>query len=1029
MQNPQAAPTADLDTADQSNLIKKRLGAFGAQATAPMPAAPSTVPLAGGQETVPLAPIQTAPIQAASASEPTPINAAATVQFTPPSPPTMPFASAPSSPSETVQFAPPQPATVPFPPPAQDATVPFAQPTTAQFSVPNAAVPGETGGLNSVVVEQQAATVPFASQTAPMPSQTGTLTAPIGAAQDPTVPFPGGTQPMPTGAPSMQPTVPIGADQQTAAMATGAFAQAVGNNQTMPMANTADFGTAGFNGQTNQMAGNVTGSITGSTSEMYQTGDFDGPGDYTLALTGGKPTAQFELEREITILRERQAAAPHDPDVLFELALALNELGNRVEAESCLQRLIGIYEQAGDEAQAARIRGMLGEAGTHQISSSNEATQRMTGQTTEHFKQRTGTLSLKNAAVRDGRVAVKERVEEREVTIFRARDVAFWDGLGEPAMLSADARPFWEDSEASRAKGKYRAAIDSLEMAIAYDPTTAGLYLRLAELQLKLGYRRKALATIQTLQQYESLFRSGTPEWVFNRLRVHAEPFDLGKVQALVDYLIADGKSDLAAPYAARLIDQFVKSDRLQDASEYANRICAMVPGNTQTALEASILELRGGDRQRARERWEFALRNGADGNVAKAAVAAMIGDISEAEHWRLLSEVLPVYREQAKTEIADAYQRTASVIELNSVTRSGSALFFLKQNDPSVRGPLASAAGDRSGSPVGRAAAAAILARILQQNGRGGEYLAAIRTTLTLFNAPEIPQNTNWHGLLGFEPSVVDLSFELGQELMKAGDAAGAVEVLNQGYQLDKSNADLNLALADAQAKSGQVGFALTTLDELAMSYRKAGKLEEMAAVLRQMSQLAPSNIKVKSRLVDAYLQRGFVAEARAELIQRADLEEVAGLRKEAIVSLQRAADLSWNLGYPQEAFNLYDRILAIDPEDVGNRSALVNLLLQVGRLSDAAEHQRAVVDLAIKNGRKHEAIAALHQVIGLTPDDMTAYYQLAENLASMAEYHQAEKVYRRIVLMNPDDAVAAAKATSMAALREQAQGGKSTA
>jgi tetratricopeptide (TPR) repeat protein len=175
---------------------------------------------------------------------------------------------------------------------------------------------------------------------------------------------------------------------------------------------------------------------------------------------------------------------------------------------------------------------------------------------------------------------------------------------------------------------------------------------------------------------------------------------------------------------------------------------------------------------------------------------------------------------------------------------------------------------------------------------------------------------------------------------------------------------------------------------------------------------------------LVDAYLQRGFVAEARAELIQRADLEERANLIREAIVSLQRAADLSWNLGYPQEAFNLYDRVLSLDPEDVGNRSALVNLYLQVGRLSDAAEHQRAVVDLALKHGRKHEAVAALHQVIGLTPDDMTAYYQLGEQLASMGEYHQAEKVYRRVVLMNPDDAIANAKATAMAALREQMTG-----
>jgi tetratricopeptide (TPR) repeat protein len=208
-----------------------------------------------------------------------------------------------------------------------------------------------------------------------------------------------------------------------------------------------------------------------------------------------------------------------------------------------------------------------------------------------------------------------------------------------------------------------------------------------------------------------------------------------------------------------------------------------------------------------------------------------------------------------------------------------------------------------------------------------------------------------------------------------------------------------------------------------MAVHYRSTGQLEAMAGVLRQMSQLAPNNIKVKSRLIDAYLQRGFVAEARAELIQRADLEERSGLIKDAVASLQRAADLSWTMGLADETFSVYQRMIALAPEDVGNRHALVNLYLQMGRLDEAAEHQRAVVDIAMKQDSKHEAIAALHQVIGLTPDDASAYYQLGDLLTGIGEYGQAERVYRRLVLMNPSDAIAQAKATTMAALRESAQ------
>jgi len=1017
MQDSKLKPSNEPDDSGQSENIRRRLGNWATQpqGTRPMPAGTMELIQPGAGVTAPM-PQTTAP----------------TLHLTTA---TVPLAAAPSAPDQ--------------------GTIPLAQPQqTARLSMPTAPIVQQTAPMPTTPTPMMAETVPFVQQTAPMPSaptpmmaetvpfaqQTAPMpTAPTSMMAE-TVPFAQQTAPMPTApTPMMAETVPFA--QQTAPMPTAPTPMMA---ETVPFAQqtaptngfaTAPMGQAPItsNGQdaTLPFAAGVTASIENDVSAADDstmpigtndsTATFDGPGDYTLALTGGRSTTEFELEREINILRERCSRDPSDADSLFELALALNEMGNRVEAEACLFRLVALYDQMGDAAQATRIRAMLGEGSTHPMAGPNDQTQRMSNQATDAFKPRTGTLNLKPGSVRDGRVAAKVKTDEREEPVFRASGIVFYEELPGLERLSSAAQTFWDASEADRARGRYRSASDSLMMAIATDPTVPALYLRLAELQLKLGYRRKALASVATLQQFETLFRSGVPAWVFARLRIHAEPFDLEKVQRMVDGLVADGKPEIVAPYAARLVEQLLSKGDNEGAATYANRICALAPGNTEMALEAAVLELRADDRKRARERWEFALRNGADQAVAKASLAAMIADSAEVEHWKLLADILPRYRSGSNPLLRDAYRRSAAALGGSPVTKAGEALFFAKATDPRVRGPLAAAAGDRKGSPIGRAAAAGVLARILQQDGRGDEYLASIRTTLSLFTDADVPTNVNWAGLLGFEPSVVDMSYELGQELNRAGDYAGAVEVLRQGYQLDKSNTPLNLALADAYSKTNQLGSALTILDELAMAHRKAGRLEEMASVLRQMSQLAPANAKVKTRLVDAYIQRGFVAEARAELIQLADLEEASGNKKKAITNLQRAADLSWSLGYPQEAFNLYDRILALDPEDVGNRSALVNLFLQVGRLSDAAEHQRVVVDLAIKHGRKHEAVAALHQVIGLTPDDMTAYYQLADELTSMGEYHQAEKVYKRIVLMNPDDAVAQAKVTAMAALREQ--------
>jgi tetratricopeptide (TPR) repeat protein len=855
-------------------------------------------------------------------------------------------------------------------------------------------------------------TAPMAAQTAPMPDGPD---------------MSGATVNLGNGAPAATASI-VGSDATMTSrlhQVTGAIpsnggigaTRPIAEPQTVPFAaSPAPAATVPFpaNGQTAQSL-HASGAMTAAMAAQA---------DSTVPLAPSGATATMPLADEVAELRARIRMEPDNPDLAFELALALNEAGERTEANDLLVRLIEIYDAQGDTEQATRIRSMVGGMGTAPIANDSEPTRMMGRNTTDSLGRRTGTLSLRNASTsRDGRVNSK-KADERERPVFSVREIAFLEALPHVERLSGEAAEYFAKAESERARGRFRSALDAMQMAVVSDPSLPALFLRLAEIQLKLGYRRLALETIDQLQRHDALLRSDIPEWVFARIRLHAEPFELTKVKRLVDGLVSDGHGEIAAPYAARLVEHLVLDGRMDEARSYSDRICALAPGDTRAALEAAILALKQGDRGGAIDRWEFALRNGADVAVAKASMAAIVAQDNELDHWRVLAAIFPMYRQSGNVLISDAYRRAADALGWSPVLKAGASLFFTNGSDASVRTALAMAAGDRQGSAIGRAAAAAALAHILEGAGRGDEYLAAIRTTLGLFADQRLPTGLNWKDILGFEPSIADMSCELGQELTKAGDAAGAVEVLKQGHAFDKSHSALTQALAEAYAKTNQLGSALTVLDELAMAHRKAGRLDEMASVLRQMSQLAPSNIKVKSRLVDAYLQRGFVAEARAELIQRADLEERAGKAKEAIISLQRAADLSWNLGFPQETFNLYDRILAIDPEDVSNRSALVNLYLQVGRLSDAAEHQRAVVDLALKNGRKHEAIAALHQVIGLTPDDTTAYYQLGEALTSMGEFQQAEKVYRRIVLMNPDDAVAQAKATAMAALKEQAQG-----
>ena len=57
------------------------------------------------------------------------------------------------------------------------------------------------------------------------------------------------------------------------------------------------------------------------------------------------------------------------------------------------------------------------------------------------------------------------------------------------------------------------------------------------------------------------------------------------------------------------------------------------------------MLALRHSGRGGAIDRWEYALRNGADAIVAKASMAAIVAVDNEMDHWRALGDVLPAYR------------------------------------------------------------------------------------------------------------------------------------------------------------------------------------------------------------------------------------------------------------------------------------------------------------------------------------------------------------------------------------------------
>jgi tetratricopeptide (TPR) repeat protein len=91
--------------------------------------------------------------------------------------------------------------------------------------------------------------------------------------------------------------------------------------------------------------------------------------------------------------------------------------------------------------------------------------------------------------------------------------------------------------------------------------------------------------------------------------------------------------------------------------------------------------------------------------------------------------------------------------------------------------------------------------------------------------------------------------------------------------------------------------------------------------------------------------------------------------------------------------------------PRDIDTRQQLVNMYIMSGKTADAVEAERGLADIHIQDGQVEGAIAALHQLLALAPEDIKAHHSLAQQLVSIGEYGQAARLYGRLARLEPEN------------------------
>ncbi|MGN6759216.1 MAG: tetratricopeptide repeat protein [Thermomicrobiales bacterium] len=581
----------------------------------------------------------------------------------------------------------------------------------------------------------------------------------------------------------------------------------------------------------------------------------------------------------------------------------------------------------------------------------------------------------------------------------------------------------------------FAAAIDDCHQIMVLAPEYFPIHLRLGEIYALQGRLAEAAVKCDQLMQFYTSTGQQSELLSVHRLLSLLDPTDLTARQTMADLYFSQAPGngpDLSADVRG-LIEAAEAAGEAELAIDYAERLVTRRPDDRAAILLAARLHLWTGNAHRALAHCQALLRRDRQDTLAIGGANAALTLIDNTVHWPSLETLVATLQAAPDAAWRDCFAFYEAVLSKLEPARRGNlqvALGLLalrhEQMNEAVRYLKyvpQTGINPQSLRPPVRFALAYGLKQPYAALNDGPAERQWLQHAADLLRDERVRAFVDQTRLFGEPISVGGLHVALAESLVRGGKADNAAIVLEAAKADLPDDATIRRRLAAIYHERGRLGQALDELDDLSTRQLNAGQLDEMITTLHQMSAMAGNNLKIKTHIADRYLKRGCPDDALDEFAAIAAIHQRAGRPDDAANILRQAADTAWMIGQHDRAFTLYDQVLALAPENVMLRQAYINCLLQAGRQQEAADQQRAIARQFWETRRVQETIAALHQVIVLDPRDAESYSQLGEALASVGEYAQAERVYRRLVRLTPDDPIAKAKQAAMAMLaREQA-------
>lgn len=585
--------------------------------------------------------------------------------------------------------------------------------------------------------------------------------------------------------------------------------------------------------------------------------------------------------------------------------------------------------------------------------------------------------------------------------------------------LPRDVQRLIVDSEHDYQAGRLEAALDSTMVALSMAPAFVPIYVRLAQLRIAAADIRGAREIVTTLERRLE-FDDHPYDGLLSPVRIALDVDDTDALVAFARRLLEQNDIAMIEPFVPAAIEATLMSEP-GIARELSREFVRLRPHDDEAVRAYLRSAVTGADLAEVTEAFKSYVgpdTTAPDLLYLRALVAS--NDDRSWVHWLERAVEITKANPEMFAQVQSAIDASARFVPVDKRNLSGAVLALgagqfeaaLRQTDEWQRTTSFAEA-----APVEAFIVACARAEAIDRLGLAGS-LAALETAIDLAVHPDVEPFAEVSTLVAGSVALQDLldRYVMTVNLQDAGtDAIARLRMLVEEYP---DNHKVRSALADLLIDAGRANEGVRELRTIAQHNETIGDLTAMVNSMRRISSAVPTNTEIKAMLVDVYTRRGILDEALRELETLAGLYLERGNAVDSVKCFTRAAEIACAMGDFQHGNELYDQGVAADPNNVPVRHAAVAFYLQTGAVSRAADQLREVVRIALLEEDPDEAIAALHQIIGLAPEDTDAYHKLGEVLTSIGEYSQAERVYRRMAQFAPNDPVLTAKQSALAVL-----------